>query len=115
MKKQLLTLGILGILISFSNSVSAQQLVKQKITNENGGISLVVFNESSSLNEGSVAQIFQDVLKLKPTEELRLLKSEKDYTGKFTDVKYQLYQNNIKVEGGIYILHYQDNKLKHFS
>lgn len=111
MKKQLLTLSILGILISFTDSVSAQQVVKQKIINENGGISLVIFDETSSLNEGSVSGIFKDILHLKPSEELRLLKSEKDSTGKFTDVKYQLYQNNIKVEGGIYILHYQNGKL----
>lgn len=111
MKKQLLTLSILGMLVNFTDSVSAQQLVKQKITNENGGISMVVFDESSSLNEGSVAEIFKDILQLKPSEELRLLKSERDHTGKFTDVRYQLYQNNIKVEGGVYILHYQNGKL----
>lgn len=109
MKKQLLTLSILGMLVSFTDSVSAQQLVKQKITNENGGISLIVFNENSSLNEGSANGIFKDILQLKPTEELRLFKS--DTSGKFTDVKYQLYQNNIKVEGGVYILHYQNGKL----
>lgn len=111
MKKQLLTLSILGMLISFTDSVSAQQLVKQKIMNDNGGISLIVFDEKSSLNEGSVAEIFKDILQLKPSEELRLLKSERDFTGKFTDVRYQLYQNNIKVEGGVYILHYQNGKL----
>lgn len=111
MKKQLLTLGILGMLVSFTGSVSAQQLVKQKITNENGGISMVVFDESSSITEASVQNIFKDILQLRPNEELRLFKSEKDFTGKFIDVKYQLYQNNIKVEGGVYILHYQNGKL----
>ena len=50
-------------------------------------------------------------MNLQPTEELRLIKSEKDFTGKFTDDRYQLYQNNIKVEGGVYILHYQGGKL----
>ena len=50
-------------------------------------------------------------MNLQPTEELRLIKSEKDFTGKFTDDRYQLYQNNIKVEGGVYILHYQVGKL----
>ncbi|MBF8455887.1 M4 family metallopeptidase [Kaistella sp. G5-32] len=111
MKKQLLTLGILGMLLSFTDSISAQDLVKQRITNANGGVSLVVFNDNSNLNESSVKTIFQDILKLRPTEELRLLKSEKDFTGKFTDAKYQLYQNNIKVEGGIYFMHYQNGKL----
>ena len=111
MKKQLLTLGILGIMIGFTDSVSAQEYVKQRITNENGGVSLVVFNENASLNERSADNLFKEILKLKPSEELRLIKSEKDLTGKFTDVKYQLYQNNIKVEGGVYFMHYQNGKL----
>lgn len=111
MKKQLLALGILGIMLSFTNSLSAQQYVKQKITNDNGGISLIVFNENSSLNDRSVDHLFKEFLNLKPTEELRLVKSEKDLSGKFTDVKYQLYQNNIKVEGGVYFMHYQKGKL----
>ena len=111
MKKQLLTLGILGILLSFTETVSAQEFVKQKITNDNGGISLVVFKDNSNLNAASVKSIFQDILKLSPTEELRLVKSEKDFTGKFTDEKYQMYQNNLKVEGAVYNLHFQNGKL----
>ena len=111
MKKKLLTLGILGLVLSITDSISAQDLVKQRITNPNGGISLAVFDDHSNLNESSVKMIFQEILKLRPTEELRLIKSEKDFTGKFTDAKYQLYHNNIKVEGGIYFLHYQNGKI----
>ena len=76
--------------------VSAQDFVEKKISNENGGISLVVFKENSGLTSASTKTLFQDILKLRPTEELRLIKSEKDFTGKFTDDRYQLYQNNIK-------------------
>ena len=110
MKKILLTASMLGLMISF-NAVSAQDFVEKKISNENGGISLVVFKENSGLTSASTKTLFQDILKLRPTEELRLIKSEKDFTGKFTDDRYQLYQNNIKVEGGVYILHYQNGKL----
>ena len=110
MKKILLTTSLLGLTL-FSNIVSGQDLVDKKINNENGGISLVVFKENAGLTSASVKTLFKDILNLQPTEELRLLKSEKDFTGKFTDDRYQLYQNNIKVEGGVYILHYQNGKL----
>ena len=110
MKKILLTASLLGIVISF-NTVSAQNFVEKKINNENGGISLVVFKENSGFTSASVKTLFQDILKLNPTEELRLIRSEKDFTGKFTDDKYQLYQNNIKVEGGVYFMHYQNGNL----
>lgn len=110
MKKHLLTASLLGILFSF-NLVSGQDIVQKKVSNENGSISLVVFTENSGLNSASAQTIFRDLLKLKPTEELRLIKSEKDFTGKFTDDKYQLYHNNILVEGAMYIMHYQNGKL----
>lgn len=110
MKKILLSTGFLGFALCF-NAVGAQNFVQKKISNENGGISLVIFKENSGLTSASTKTLFTDVLKLQPTEELRLLKSEKDFTGKFTDDRYQLYQNNIKVEGGVYILHYQNGKL----
>lgn len=112
MKKQLLTVGILGILFSFSTSLGAQDFVESKIVNENGGISLIVFKENSGLNASSVKSLFQNVLKLRANQELKLIKSELDFTGKFTDEKYQLYLNNIKVEGGIYHLHYSNGALK---
>lgn len=112
MKKQLLTLGILGMLLNFTGSLTAQELIKKKITNENGGVSLVVFTENSALNSASANNIFKDILKLKANEELKLVKSELDFSGKFVDEKYQLYYHNIKVEGGIYYLHYSDSTLK---
>lgn len=111
MKNQLLTMGMLGILISLSGVVSAQDYVQSKVTNENNGISLVVFKDNAGLTSNSVKTLFQDILKLQPTDDFRLLKSEKDFTGKFTDDKYQLYHNNIMVEGGVYFMHYQNGKL----
>ena len=92
----MLTTSLLGLLISF-NMVSAQDYVEKTTNNVNGGISLVVFKENSGLTSASAKGLFKDILNLQPTEELRLIKSEKDFTGKFTDDRYQLYQNNIKV------------------
>ena len=106
----MLTTSLLGLLISF-NKVSAQDYVEKTTNNVNAGVSLVVFKENSGLTSASAKGLFKDILNLQPTEELRLIKSEKDFTGKFTDDRYQLYQNNIKVEGGVYILHYQGGKL----
>lgn len=111
MKKQLLTLGLLGILTNFSALAHAQDFVQKKITNENGGISLVVFKENSGLNNEKANNLFKDILKLKPNEELRLVKTELDSSSKMSDEKYQLYTNNIKVEGGVYYLHYKNGKL----
>ena len=74
MKKILLTASMLGLMISF-NAVSAQDFVEKKISNENGGISLVVFKENSELTSASTKTLFQDILKLRPTEALRLIKS----------------------------------------
>ena len=111
MKKQLLTLGILGMLLSFGQNVSAQDYIEKKITNPDGQVNLVVFKANSGLNAASANNLFKDVLKLTSNEELKLIKTEKDFTGKFTDEKYQLFYKNIKVEGGVYNLHYKNGNL----
>lgn len=111
MKKQLLMLGVLGLLLGFTDSLSAQEFVSKKVTNSNGGISLVVFKANSGLNSSSTNTLFKEVLKLSKDEQLKLIKTEKDFTGKFVDEKYQFYFKDIKVEGGIYHLHYQNGNL----
>lgn len=73
MKKQLLCTSILAVLFSF-NTVYGQDFIKNKINNENGGLSLVVFKENAQLTSASTKNLFQDILKLEATEELRLLK-----------------------------------------
>lgn len=111
MKKQLLKLSLFGILMGFSGTIAAQDFVDKKITNENGSISLVVFKANSGMDNASAADIFNQILKLKPKEELRLLKSETDFTGNFVDKKYQFFLNNIKVDGALYNIHYKNGKL----
>ena len=111
MKKQLLTLGILGMLMSFNGNLSAQESVAKRVTNEDGSTSLVVFKPNHKLSSAVAATIFKEVLNLSSDQEFRHLKTENDFTGKFTDEKYQLYYKNIKVEGGIYNLHYKAGNL----
>jgi len=111
MKKQLLSLGIVAILAGFSTNVLAQDYVEKKITDNNGNVSLVVFKSNSSFTSSPASNIFKDVLHLSSNDEMKLVKSETDFTGKFVDEKYQLFHKNIKVEGGVYQLHYKDGKL----
>lgn len=111
MKKQLLTLGILGLLTGFTQNISAQQFIEKQITNPNGNVSFVVFKANSGLNSASASSLFKDVLKLNSNQDLRLIKKETDFTGKFSDEKYQLFFKNIKVEGAVYNLHYRNGSL----
>ncbi len=111
MKKQLFCIGILGLLSGISNSVFAQQYVEKKIQRDNGSISLVTFKENSGVASLPAKQIFNEVLHLAPDFEFKISKSSLDFSGKFTDEKYQLYYKGIPVEGGVYNLHYKQGKL----
>lgn len=111
MKKQLLSLGVAGILLGFCGQIAAQQLVEKQINNQDGTPSLVVFKSNSGLTPSSTKSLFTEILHLKANQELKLIKSETDFTGKFSDEKYQLYFKNIKVEGGIYNVHFKNGTL----
>lgn len=111
MKRELLRIGILCGLAGFGFSANAQEYVEKKITEKNGNISLVTFKSNANLKSASKVDLFKDILKLPPGTELKLTKSEKDATGKFVDEKYQLFHNNVKVESGIYNLHYRNENL----
>lgn len=111
MKKELLRIGILCGLAGFGFSANAQEYIDKKITEKNGNISLVTFKSNANLKSASKADLFKDILKLPAGAELKLTKSEKDATGNFLDEKYQLYYQNVKVEFGIYNLHYKNENL----
>ncbi|WDF46663.1 M4 family metallopeptidase [Chryseobacterium sp. KACC 21268] len=109
MKKQLLCIGILGLLLGSTNDFSAQSYINKKIKDEKGNLSLITFNQNSNLTSSSANSIFAEVLKLAPNVELRLSQNLAD--GKFSDEKYKMFLNNIPVEFGGYNLHYKDGKL----
>lgn len=109
MKKSLSAVTFVACLVAGSASVVAQSYVESKITKEDGSISLVNFKQSVA---GSAAsKIFKEVLNIPENAEMRLYKSENDFTGRFVDEKYQMYFNNIKVEFAVYNLHYLNGKL----
>jgi len=110
MKKDLLTLGIIGLL-GITSQLRGQEYIDKKVTEKNGNVSLVTFKSDTNLQSSTKSELFKNVLKLSPNSELRLSTSEKDATGNFLDEKYQLYTNNIKVEFGIYNLHYKNGNL----
>ncbi len=111
MRKQVLSLGIVALIAGFSGKVYSQNLIQQKITDEKGNPSLIVFAKNSNLTSATVQNVFKDILMLSTNDELRLIKTENDFSGKFVDEKYQQYLHGIKVEGGVYNLHYQNGKL----
>ncbi|MBN9336453.1 MAG: peptidase M4, partial [Chryseobacterium sp.] len=111
MKKELLRIGILCSIVGSTFSAKAQEYIEKKITEKNGNISLVTFKSTADLKSASKTDLFREILKLSAGAELRLMKSEKDTKSNFSDEKYQLYYNNVKVEFGIYNLHYKNGNL----
>ena len=118
MKKNLLknwtALIALGL---FSVSVSAQEgdrNVKQKITDDKGQISLIVFNENSSYNSKDSKNIFKDQFNLTNESEFISLYSEQDAQG-YLHEKFQLFHKGIKVEFVTYTLHSKNGVVKSMS
>lgn len=78
MNKSLLKIYFLGtLLVSFGNAV-AQDFAKEKITNDNGSVSLVVFKKNAQLKSIGAPDIFKTVLKLKDGEVLKFISSNTD-------------------------------------
>lgn len=100
------------MLAGFSGTAYSQDFIEKKITDENGKVSLVTFKDNAGLSSASSGKLFQDLLKLSPNQDFRLVKTSLDKISQFTDEKYQLYINGLKVEGGIYNLHYQNGALR---
>jgi Zn-dependent metalloprotease len=101
----------------FSLTVSAQEgdkNVKQKIIDENGQISLVVFNETSSYSTTDSRTIFKDQFNLSDDSEFVSIYSEQDSKGFFHE-KFQLFHKGIKVEFVTYTLHSKSGKVVSIS
>ncbi|MCG2792271.1 MAG: M4 family metallopeptidase [Weeksellaceae bacterium] len=109
MKKHLLFFGITGLVFGALTMLSAQNYIDQKITDDEGKISLITFKKNSNLTSSSANSIFEEVLKLPPNVELRL--SQSLANGKFSDEKYKMYFHSISVEFGGYNLHFNEGKL----
>ena len=88
--------------------------VKQKITDENGKPSLIVFNEKSTYKSSDAQKAFTEQLGLKTNSNFTKTKSETDKLGISHD-KFQLYHQGLKVEFSTYTIHSKAGKLESMS
>lgn len=110
MRKNLFLLGLIGF-TSIGNSLSAQEYINKKVTDNRGSVNFVTFKENSSLSSLSIPNLFKEVLNLSPNTELRKSKVVDANVKNLSTEKYQMYYHNIKVEFGTYNLHYKNGKL----
>lgn len=118
MKTKLLGKIALFASVSFlavdANAQDAGKNVKQKIVNENGKPSLIVFKESATYKSTDAAKAFVEQLGLKGNSTFSKTKSETDKLG-FAHDKFQLYHEGLKVEFSTYTLHSKSGKLNSMS
>ena len=113
-KKNLTKTAVFAAVSLFSLTIVAQEgdkNVKQKITDEKGNISLIQFSEKSNYKLSDSKEIFKNQFNLKEGSEFQRTKSEIDNLG-FTNEKFQLFHQGIKVEFATYSLHSKAGVLK---
>lgn len=111
MNRKILQFSILCAVAGFTFSANAQEYIDKKTTDKNGNISLVTFKSDSNIGSLSKVDLFRNILNISAETELRLTKSENDFTGNFLDEKYQQYYKGVPVEFGVYNLHYKKGAL----
>lgn len=111
MKKQLYTTGFLMILFGMASSLNAQEYVQKRINNADGSPSLVTFKSDANLGNSRLKSVLNDVLKMSPGNELKLLSSELDFSKNFRDEKYQQIYKGVPVEFSGYNVHYKGVQL----
>jgi Zn-dependent metalloprotease len=118
MKTKLLGKIALFATVSFfaleANAQDAGKNVNQKINDERGKPSLIVFNEKSAYKSSDSQKAFTEQLGLKVNSNFSKTKSETDKLG-FSHDKFQLYHEGIKVEYSTYTLHSKSGKLESMS
>nr|WP_294934666.1 M4 family metallopeptidase [uncultured Flavobacterium sp.] len=118
MRKQLqakfalsMAVSLLGLLL---NAQETDRIVKQKIEDEKGKPTLIVFKETSAYKANDFQQVFKDQLGLKADSHFSKMKAETDQLG-FQHEKFQLFHKGVKVEFATYTLHSKSGKLVSMS
>jgi bacillolysin len=118
MKKKLLgKVTLLTAISLFALKTSAQvadKNVRQKITDENGKPTLILFNDNSTYKTSDYLKTFKEQLNLKDNSKFTKVKLESDKSG-YSHEKFQLYHQGIKVEYATYSLHSKNGKLTSMS
>ncbi|MCO6161957.1 M4 family metallopeptidase [Flavobacterium sp. NRK F7] len=106
MKNKLQKAVALSLLASFSFLSYGQEgdkKIKEKILDENGKPSLIVFKEGANVSPSNFQSILKENLNLKSGFTFQKIKEENDNLG-FSHEKYQLFYNNVKIEFATYTI-----------
>ncbi|MDQ0067398.1 M4 family metallopeptidase [Chryseobacterium lathyri] len=109
--KNKLTLMVFVPLLVSGIALQAQRYVEQRI--DNGNSSLITFKPGTNARDLALSdngKFFSEVLNLPAGSKMVKIKSAKLFSD-FSDEKYQLYHNGVKVELANYILHYVKGNL----
>ena len=88
--------------------------VKQKLSDEKGNLSMITFTDKSTYKLSDSKEIFKNQFNLKDGSDFQKIKTETDDLG-FTNEKFQLFHQGLKVEFATYSLHSKAGILKSMS
>ncbi|RYJ53344.1 T9SS type A sorting domain-containing protein [Flavobacterium petrolei] len=115
MKTKLLGKIVLFASVSFlaleTNAQEIDKNVKQKITDEKGEPTLILFSEKSIYKTSDSQKVLKEQLGLKENSNFSKVKTETDDLG-FLHEKFQLFHKGLKVEFSTYSLHSKKSKLE---
>lgn len=115
MKTKLLGKIVLFASVSFlaleTNAQETDKNVKQKITDEKGEPTLILFSEKSIYKTSDSQKVLKEQLGLKENSNFSKVKTETDDLG-FLHEKFQLFHKGLKVEFSTYSLHSKKSKLE---
>ncbi|MDD2675073.1 MAG: M4 family metallopeptidase [Flavobacterium sp.] len=115
MKTKLLGKIVLFASVSFlaleTNAQETDKNVKQKITDEKGEPTLILFSDKSIYKTSDSQKVLKEQLGLKENSNFSKVKTETDDLG-FLHEKFQLFHKGLKVEFSTYSLHSKKSKLE---
>jgi Zn-dependent metalloprotease len=105
--------GILVLISQFSFITFSQEgdrNVKQKITDEKGNVTLLMFNDENKYKSSDYITLFKEQLGLDSKSEMVKITSDIDDLG-ITHERFQLYHKGVKVEFTTYNVHSKEGKV----
>lgn len=113
MKKHVFSAGL--IILLAAGQISAQDFVSKRNIDSNGRVDLITFNSGLSSRSADTQNILKQSLQLDSRATLQSIKTELDPLSSFSDEKFQLFYDGIKVQYVVYTLHSQDGKMQSLS
>ncbi|WP_313501801.1 M4 family metallopeptidase [Kaistella carnis] len=113
MKKHVFFAGL--IILLAAGQISAQNFVSKRNIDSNGRVDLITFNSGLSSKSADTQNILKQSLQLDSRATLQSIKTELDPLSSFSDEKFQLFYDGIKVQYVVYTLHSQDGKMQSLS